>query len=729
MDSAVATRAMRTRRRDPDSRLSVGLSMSHLLNTVDFEPPGFSAAATLIVRRLRDPMPRQLKPDAWAIAATRPWERAAQSELAELTRRAARPAQGFVPLNANAVLFADQGELLACLALDLLRGRAPTLWWWRAILRTLPGTALDTIFAAWRREARYVPAALAHLAAEGKAARVVRAFSPAQALTLFQEVAHAFEIEPLSAVFDRPLDRSILPGPENAPASRSHSPESAREESPSEEFPAPPPWRALLSESQVPPTLDAEHSVLLGVCLLLQQSPRILRTRSFPQSLARWRKSLLRPGIEPRECAPTKHSEQPSGQRLTHSDGHRLAVEEQPSRERGQESVPFLAPTELQHCLPPAIPPVDPQVGAISFETPVRKSADIPHEVSEQAAICSPSGQIPASASRSFSEPATQTRSFEPSVRSLPHVSQPTSFQQESLPASIPDPDADRESVPIPLPCESFPTELGGVLFLVNLVRSLDLPSRLEAETGCSLQLTACELLELIARSLLSAENAQLNADPVWEVLAHLDKRTAGEMPGGQFVSADIYRLPHSWFSNGRPVTFQTLRVRVDGRGYLELWHPDGFPVVRRQLRNQSGHEALREEASRFAKSEFNGGGDKNALVQLLPPGKRGRSLAACHRLGVKIRRPLRQFLAFLLPYIRIRLARSLGIRHDIASEIVRTLLKQPGKIEVTRSHVDLTLDLNRASGVVRLSGLDADPGWLPAFGRVFSFHFCNGLS
>src|SRR5258706_8577387 len=103
MAGAVATVPIRSRRRDPDSRLSVGLRVSHLLNTVDMQPPGFSPSATLIIRRFRDPMPHQLQPDAWAIHSAMAWERAAQSSLSELSRQAARPASGLVPLNSNAV--------------------------------------------------------------------------------------------------------------------------------------------------------------------------------------------------------------------------------------------------------------------------------------------------------------------------------------------------------------------------------------------------------------------------------------------------------------------------------------------------------------------------------------------------------------------------------------------------------------------------------------------------
>jgi hypothetical protein len=47
-----------------------------------------------------------------------------------------------------------------------------------------------------------------------------------------------------------------------------------------------------------------------------------------------------------------------------------------------------------------------------------------------------------------------------------------------------------------------------------------------------------------------------------------------------------------------------------------------------------------------------------------------------------------------------------------------------PGRLYVTSSHVDLVISLDHADLSVRASGLDRDPGWLPAYGRVVYFHF-----
>lgn len=47
-----------------------------------------------------------------------------------------------------------------------------------------------------------------------------------------------------------------------------------------------------------------------------------------------------------------------------------------------------------------------------------------------------------------------------------------------------------------------------------------------------------------------------------------------------------------------------------------------------------------------------------------------------------------------------------------------------PGRIVVSRTHVDVVLSINQIDLAVRASGLDQDPGWAPYFGRVILFHF-----
>jgi hypothetical protein len=51
-------------------------------------------------------------------------------------------------------------------------------------------------------------------------------------------------------------------------------------------------------------------------------------------------------------------------------------------------------------------------------------------------------------------------------------------------------------------------------------------------------------------------------------------------------------------------------------------------------------------------------------------------------------------------------------------------LLRQPARLFVTRTHIDLIFRLDQIDLRARLAGLDRDPGWVPALGHVISFQY-----
>ena len=58
--------------------------------------------------------------------------------------------------------------------------------------------------------------------------------------------------------------------------------------------------------------------------------------------------------------------------------------------------------------------------------------------------------------------------------------------------------------------------------------------------------------------------------------------------------------------------------------------------------------------------------------------------------------------------------------RRDVAP----AALAVPGRVVLGRTHLDVLLPIERIDLAVRVSGLDRDPGWVPALARVVSFHF-----
>lgn len=57
----------------------------------------------------------------------------------------------------------------------------------------------------------------------------------------------------------------------------------------------------------------------------------------------------------------------------------------------------------------------------------------------------------------------------------------------------------------------------------------------------------------------------------------------------------------------------------------------------------------------------------------------------------------------------------------------LHTVVRRPGRLLATRTHLDVLLDVSLADARVRRAGLDLDPGWVPWLGRVVSFHYLHG--
>lgn len=77
-------------------------------------------------------------------------------------------------------------------------------------------------------------------------------------------------------------------------------------------------------------------------------------------------------------------------------------------------------------------------------------------------------------------------------------------------------------------------------------------------------------------------------------------------------------------------------------------------------------------------------------------------------------------WLSDLLPHIRARLHLALGINDDLAE----VLLHHYAKITFTPTHLDVFFSLSDHPIEIRLSGLDRNPGWVPAAGRFIAFHY-----
>ena len=207
--------------------------------------------------------------------------------LERLLQQAARPARGFVPAGAEAVVFADRAELLACLARDWLRGDTRLRWWWAALLAR--ESAVEAVTRAWQSTPEHNPAALVSLESTNEHASFLRRLPPTTVAKLSDMVARTFALEDLkdaiqnaielAAAHDFPLpetlaSENILPINDND----SPAPTSA-------------PWSGWV---RCDSGLSAASQTLLVLSAMHVRAPSLARSGNFLQRVRNFSASVRR---------------------------------------------------------------------------------------------------------------------------------------------------------------------------------------------------------------------------------------------------------------------------------------------------------------------------------------------------------------------------------------------------------------------------------------------------
>ena len=483
------------------------------------------------------------------------WERAFVSALEELMRRAARPAREAVPANADAVLFADPAEMLACLARDRTRGETWARWWWRSLVPSL-GAHPDAEVAMWLERPEHAPAALEILTARGDAVSFAATIAPAAATELAARVAGAFAAPALRVAITEPVERR------------------AADRMPARSETLDPPWSAVAAPSGAA-SLQPEQQLMLGTLLMLRHAAGVARTRAFAARVRQWRVAVApprSPSRPPRPAVPTQHP----------------APEPAPSAHARPVSTVTSA-HEPDATARPRPGPSVPQPGVDA--TPPDRNGTAAGRASVQRAgvgcVWGPRDTRPSQDHRLRSCPGwsrfhvrsigrrqrparpnrhdrprrcrrrRRTRASRPPTRPRHRPSRDRSSRATRRRGAVPQPTprhAEREperGQPTEALAAATVTRLGGLFYLVNLALYLDLYSDFTRPLEPGLALNPWELVELLGEWLLAGRPQ----DPVWDLLAELAGRGRGEPPGRGFTPPRRWRVPPAWlepFATGR---------------------------------------------------------------------------------------------------------------------------------------------------------------------------------
>jgi hypothetical protein len=429
------------------------------------------------------------------------WEQALHREVDRLARQAAWPAREAVPAGAQAVVFADEAELLACLGSDLAAGDLGARWWWPLLVgRGAEGPR--GVASAWLARVEHAPAAVQRLAEWRKAQAFAVAIDPQDLPVLTAAIEARFALgrapSPVTHAPDEALPRKV-----SARARRPAIEASAAASDPE----AQPPWVGVAGEAETPGLTPGERA-FLGVALTLVRAPSFARSAAFAAALAAWREAVAIPLASAPRATPRTG---PSGSSV-HSPPAFLD-------EPGVESTR---------------PPEQDSSGSTFPVSEVPQLPDHPSVLASVAAIADASSGPEALAVDLSTRPSAPDGS--------PTAPASYTFGEESPAPSWTAP-ASRGQTPLSARRRARPfgartnTGLGGLFYLVNVGVYLGLYG-----DEHNLPLSIWDFVALVGRGLLANSVPE---DLVWPLLAALAGRPDDATPGADFaLPPDFLALP-----------------------------------------------------------------------------------------------------------------------------------------------------------------------------------------
>lgn len=652
--------------------LSTRLRMTTLLGGARLHPPGLPASAIVFIRELRDPLPGVINLQQNNLRPPLAWEQALAAAVDQKVSSAARPADGHVPANAEAVLFADRSEMLSCLAADWCAGSAITRWWWRSLFRSTDVTS--AVVSEWLTAIECVPAAFTKLARMGFAITFASTLPAGVVSRMLDQITWQFGLAEFRKSLS-PSRKETQPGASDEAREPVSNPTELLSSGEVAEL------RTRWAPEAFAPQLDENARALLAVALMLERAPSLLRERRFA---ARLFLSLL-PAETPEVIAPPNETLKVQMQGTAPGEGQvaDYSGRKQVLTSRKGDDETQTGGRDIRNEISEAR-----ILSADQCDGPPVQIAD---DRKVEPALLAP---IPSSAepvqARVDSDPVVTAAAAAPAIKELPATA---IKQSETTAASIE---------------TAIETKMGGVFYLINAAMALNLYGDFTRPLDPGIELPIWDFLALIGRQLIGK---RIERDPIWQFLAKLAGRFEGtharEEPGARFKPPDEWRVPPDWLDAFPERDGWSYRIN---RGRLIVGHPAGFDVLDLKL------------GPRFSMRNIMAKLERETLrYQYVGEIKRRRG-APRGRGTRKRERDLDRWTQLMADYFGPRLARSLGI--GTADDLAEILFARAARVNATPARLDVFFSLADLPIEIRLAGLDRDPGWMPAAGRAIAFHY-----
>ncbi|MFQ6310687.1 hypothetical protein [Lysobacter capsici] len=446
--------------------------------------------------------------------------------------------------------------------------------------------------------------------------------------------------------------------------------------------------RLLAAAPELPGArLSPSAKRLLAHARVAMHDPNWLRSQEFVDTLHRWIDSQAVNAIEP--SAPERHEPAP---RAIHAPG-------------ASASSPIRSVDANQTLV--SVPPRPHEAASPDRETH-RPFPDSP----AQARINTTQADPPATCAQAERPTAANDPDPQATIElsASDRAANMDAAETQTLSAPVIDPATHIDVSPTPSPPESvgneytahtIDTDFGGLLYLLNVALALELYGDFTSPLTPGIALSPWDWLAMIGRVWFGDS---FRTDPLDALLAELAGRGADRRPGADFDPGRDTSVPDAWL---RPWgETDRLGYRADA-SRLCVWHPQGF-VVFDQPRDRELSPAA-QAANLCATREHLRGATLHRIAR--SPSATGS------------RRPAQRWLDRLLPYLRARIARALGLdAHD--ADLPAQVCHHHARLRCDLTHIDVYLSLASLPLSLRIAGLDRDPGWIPAAGRNIRFHF-----
>ncbi len=623
-----------------------------------------------------------------------------RTELKHNAKQASRPWLNSETSGAEAVLFADESELMACLLRDWLRGTLASHWWWQSVLGGLP------VSEWWRRavlpRGELLPAVLSQLATQKLAVVWIVRLHEAEVSLAIQSVVVAHSIPSLSAWLQTPpllqtslseaaayqhvvtlipeLQTNTLTIAQRRLLALALGLQRAAVWTRSSEF-----LSAVQAVEAVSETCEVLKTSQVLECndtvSQLQTFPFVLSGESVEQSKNEWQNP--EPDVKPSMLRP-----------FDCSTGSQLMAQHERLNSVSKTS------EETQTCEVLKTSQVLERNNGITQERatdcqPYQNDEAFPDKQTLESIAHS---TLPDLVNKTC-EVLETSQVLEVSEHNESYATDCLLLDSAETPLSV-DSTTSANNEMASLCLQGISTQFGGIFYLLNVALALELYGDFTQPRATGIGLSPWDWLALIGRAWFGSAFEQ---DSVWRLLAELAGRSSRQSLGGDFLPPDSWVMPVDWFLPWGDV--DVLNVTIQ-RNRLQLWHTAGFVIT--DVERETKNTPLAQARNLCLQHEKLG---EVRLVRVYRQLQKTNS-----------RSKLRRWLNWQLLYLHARLKRAL--HDDTPDALARLVCCHAATLYCTATTLDVYLSLNTLPIELRIAGLDRNPGWIPTAGRTIAFHF-----